>query len=161
MTQKLESLQVSYVNATAVKRILEANLTELQQEQMKSCAPGWEYFKRKCYYFSTDVMNWTDSRDACVTMGGHLLILNSEAEMDFARDNGAGFWIGLSDLDEEGTFRWVDGTLLTNSYLTWSPGQPNNWKNQDCAVFLESDSFLGDDSCDKLHFRICESNCDV
>ncbi|XP_063042523.1 CD209 antigen-like protein E [Engraulis encrasicolus] len=155
-----EDIQAQLDAQTTVNANLTLQIEDLQSK-MSSCSGIRRTYEGRCYYFSTDKMNWTDSRDACESMGGHLLILNDTEEMDFATNHGAGFWIGLSDLDEEGTFRWVDGTLLTNSNLTWSPGQPNNWQNQDCVVFSESNSFLSDDSCDSLRFRICESNCDV
>ncbi|XP_031440628.1 C-type lectin domain family 6 member A-like [Clupea harengus] len=53
--------------------------TELQG--VRKCADDWEYFKGAFYHFSTDKKNWTESRDACVTMGGHLVIINSQQEM--------------------------------------------------------------------------------
>ena len=56
-------------------------LIDVQEEAWEKFSAGWKYFKGSYYYFSTDKKNWTDSRDACVTMGGHLVILNSQAEM--------------------------------------------------------------------------------
>ena len=47
---------------------------------VKKCADDWEYFDGSCYHFSTDKKTWTESRDACVTMGGHLVIINSQQE---------------------------------------------------------------------------------
>uniref|UniRef100_A0A4W4E0D6 C-type lectin domain-containing protein n=1 Tax=Electrophorus electricus TaxID=8005 RepID=A0A4W4E0D6_ELEEL len=50
--------------------------------KMKSnhCARGWKFFSGKCYYFSTDEETWTASRDACVAVGGHLVIVTSTEE---------------------------------------------------------------------------------
>ena len=48
---------------------------------VRKCADDWEYFDGSFYHFSTDEKNWTESRDACVTMGGHLVIINSQQEM--------------------------------------------------------------------------------
>ncbi|XP_031440627.1 C-type lectin domain family 4 member F-like [Clupea harengus] len=125
--------------ATAMTRSLEANLTEtermlieqknrnddLTKENTKlktelqgaKCADDWEYFDGSCYHFSTDVMNWTESRDACVTMGGHLVIITSQQEMDFLKTKTEHHWIGLTDVQEEGKWRWVDNTPLTNPKL--------------------------------------------
>ncbi|XP_063042877.1 uncharacterized protein LOC134437317 [Engraulis encrasicolus] len=80
LTQRLESLQVSYDNATVVIRTLEANLTDVQEEAWEKFSAGWKYFKGSYYYFSTDKKNWADSRDACVTMGGHLVIIETPEE---------------------------------------------------------------------------------
>ena len=42
------------------------------------------------------------------------------------------WWIGLNDLDVEGTFQWVDGSSLTHQ--PWAPGEPNNQGEEDCAM---------------------------
>uniref|UniRef100_A0A8C2ET57 C-type lectin domain-containing protein n=1 Tax=Cyprinus carpio TaxID=7962 RepID=A0A8C2ET57_CYPCA len=44
-----------------------------------ACPKDWEYHAGKCYLFSTNELNWTDSRDSCID-GGHLLIINSRNE---------------------------------------------------------------------------------
>ena len=58
-------------------------------------------------------------------------------------------WIGLNDIDDEGTFVWADGTDSTFTY--WTPGEPNNssdgedctgtngvstWNDFNCAISL-------------------------
>jgi hypothetical protein len=39
--------------------------------------------------------------------------------------------IGLSDAEEEGVYRWFDGTLAT--YTNWRAEEPNNAGNEDCV----------------------------
>jgi len=59
-------------------------------------------------------------------MGGHLAIVETAAEQDFLAGYvaGADVWIGLSDEDENGVFRWIDGTLPR--YTAWNgEGRPN------------------------------------
>ncbi|XP_042566326.1 CD209 antigen-like [Clupea harengus] len=166
-------------------------ITKLKNElQGGKCADGWQYFDGSCYHFSTDTKNWTESRDACVTMGGHLVIINSQQELDFLnarREMGDGrsqrdfHWIGLTDAEEEGEWRWVDNTPLTdpklvqpkhtvltfvsaqyNSHSTqfhwfWGINQPDNYKEwgpQDCAMIFAGK--LYDETCRSLK-RICET----
>uniref|UniRef100_A0A6Q2WUE3 C-type lectin domain-containing protein n=1 Tax=Esox lucius TaxID=8010 RepID=A0A6Q2WUE3_ESOLU len=84
------------------------------------CASGWEFHGSKCYFFSTNKMNWTQSRDNCVSMGGHLVIINSLEEQTFLGDKVGSemhedegkFWIGLTDGHHEGCWLWVDNTTL-------------------------------------------------
>ena len=48
-----------------------------------------------------------------------------ELFLDTADPGGnANFWIGLTDLFEEGNFVWSDGDKST--YQNWLPGEPNN-----------------------------------
>jgi len=41
-------------------------------------------------------------------------------------------WIGLTDVDEEGQFIWLDGSAA--EYTNWNSGEPNNWSgNENCT----------------------------
>ena len=54
--------------------------------------------------------------------------------MESTAPTGSDCWIGLNDLDNEGTFVWADGT--NSSYRNWEAGQPNNLESngdQDCV----------------------------
>ena len=45
---------------------------------------------------------------------------------------GTNCWIGLNDIDNEGTFVWADGSGST--FRFWASGQPNDDQdNQDCV----------------------------
>ncbi|XP_050992594.1 C-type lectin domain family 4 member F-like [Labeo rohita] len=108
------------------------------------CAIHWIHSGGKCYYFSTVKMNWTQSRDYCVTLGAHLVIINSKAEQDFVTSNvEVTSWIGLNDLDTEGHWVWVNNQPLNNSVEFWikrkdDTSEPDNWTKvhpdgEDCA----------------------------
>ncbi|XP_058608510.1 C-type lectin domain family 4 member D-like [Onychostoma macrolepis] len=97
------------------------------------CAVHWIHSGGKCYYFSTVKMNWTQSRDHCVTLGGHLVIINSKAEQDFVTSNvKVTHWIGLNDLDTEGHWVWVNNQPVNDSGEFWIKRgngirEPDNW----------------------------------
>ena len=56
-------------------------------------------------------------------------------------------WIGLNDIDTEGTYVWTDGS--NGDYTNWySPSQPNNLHNQDCVVVFYNDGKWQDVHCD-------------
>jgi hypothetical protein len=75
--------------------------------------------------------NWTNSEAAAVSLGGHLVTINSQAEnawvvsrfSTYGRVN-RGLWIGLTDQRSEGTFEWVSGEPFT--YSNWGQDEPNN-----------------------------------
>ncbi|XP_052389858.1 hepatic lectin-like [Carassius gibelio] len=135
------------------------------------CAIEWIHFGGKCYYYSKVKMNWTQSRDHCVTLGGHLVIINSKAEQDFVISKVKGsHWIGLNDLDIEGHFVWVNNQALNNSLEFWMKredgnNEPDNWtKNhpagEDCTCLGHlsgASEFWLDDFCFEEKKFVCET----
>ncbi|KAG7486774.1 hypothetical protein JOB18_038216 [Solea senegalensis] len=119
---------------------------------------GWLYFNQSVYYISSVENSWQDSRDDCLQRGADLIIVNSKEEHEFTRLFRQSFWIGLSDTETEGTWKWVDGTLLRQSF--WFAGEPNSYqgKNEDCGdtKFFVFENSWNDEECDWKHFWICE-----
>ena len=86
------------------------------------------------YYRSTGSMLWTDAKQACISMGGHLVTLANAAEQTFVFNTWPSGWIGFTDEAIEGNFAWVTGEPVT--YTNWNPGEPNNAGNEDYAQFV-------------------------
>uniref|UniRef100_A0A8C7KYG5 C-type lectin domain family 4 member A-like n=1 Tax=Oncorhynchus kisutch TaxID=8019 RepID=A0A8C7KYG5_ONCKI len=119
--------------------------------QPMNCAEGWEYYGGKCYYFSPDKLTWAQSRDECVTRGGHLVIIGSQEEQKFldqkigtkiSTDPEDKFWIGLTDSINENKWLWVDNSSLSTSF--WLGGrEPDDWKeeNPDDELSTHNHSF--------------------
>lgn len=145
----------------------------------KKCAVGWQYFDGSCYYLSTDEMNWTESRDACVNMGGHLVIIKSTEEMNFLTDVGQNdtawetrFWMGLIQEEQEGRWYWLDNETLSNTTF-WFGNNPNDWKGdgrdgEDCGLVIlrGTPSYpnrgWNDGGCHAILRRICEAkSCSI
>ncbi|XP_026012972.1 CD209 antigen-like protein C [Astatotilapia calliptera] len=89
-------------------------------EPCYKCEDDWKEHGGNCYYFSTNSSSWNESRTVCKTKGGDLVKIDSEEEQNFLRKNvqqkmeihDIPFWIGLTDLAEEGRWLWVDGGWL-------------------------------------------------
>jgi hypothetical protein len=78
-------------------------------------------------YVLTPVMSWTDAEAYANSLGGHLVVINSQAEQDLLVSEFGGtepLWIGLTDLQINGVYQWVNGDPLT--YTNWLAGEPNN-----------------------------------
>uniref|UniRef100_A0AAV2MFT9 C-type lectin domain-containing protein n=1 Tax=Knipowitschia caucasica TaxID=637954 RepID=A0AAV2MFT9_KNICA len=125
---------------------------------------GWMSFSGSLYLGSTTKRNWFESRQFCQDQGADLAIITNVQEKDFIssiyKDRR---WIGLSDMQEEGVWRWVDGTKLTTSF--WMSSEPSNdWRNkgEDC-VEINYNGQLGkwnDANCGVAKQFICERRLD-
>ncbi|XP_006115603.2 hepatic lectin-like isoform X12 [Pelodiscus sinensis] len=103
------------------------------------CGPEareWEYFSGKCYYFSLRVTSWQTAKALCEEKHAQLAIINSHAKQNFImyRTRDKRFWIGLSDQNAEGEWKWIDGSDSTAGFTYWKEGEPSDSNhNEDCA----------------------------
>uniref|UniRef100_A0A4W5MSA1 C-type lectin domain-containing protein n=1 Tax=Hucho hucho TaxID=62062 RepID=A0A4W5MSA1_9TELE len=77
------------------------------------CVKEWRTFNSSWYCISNEYKTWEDSRQDCLKRGANLAVINSEEEQVFISQLNTKPWIGLTDKDSEGTWKWVDGTPLT------------------------------------------------
>ncbi|XP_058260437.1 CD209 antigen-like protein E [Hemibagrus wyckioides] len=168
-TAKLMGLKYKATETKQLKEMLKAKYQQVH-ERLSACS-GWKSLGLKCYYFSTDKLNWTQSQDYCVEKGGHLVIITNQPEQNFVvsqiRET---HWIGLNDLETEGQWMWVNNKTLNETRVTYwysapgRPDEPDNWKVEDPAG--ENCAALGNDgsspnkwfdaSCRKQKQFICE-----
>uniref|UniRef100_A0A3B1JHJ7 C-type lectin domain-containing protein n=1 Tax=Astyanax mexicanus TaxID=7994 RepID=A0A3B1JHJ7_ASTMX len=100
------------------------------------CPHRWKYFNYSLYYIVTEKKRWSESKKDCEQKGAGLAIINSkeeqvrERERETERDTEA--WIGLTDAETEGVWKWVDDSVLTTKL--WWTGEPNNYRNEDCTI---------------------------
>ena len=70
-------------------------------------------------------VTWHQAKQQAEDMGGHLATLTSDAENTYVYDNfGTSAWLGGTDEDSEGTWRWVTGEPW--GYTRWHSAQPDN-----------------------------------
>jgi len=79
----------------------------------------------KYYCSNINTLTWHQAQDLAVNLGGHLAIINDAGENEFIRNNIIAdyAWIGYTDEDQEGAFRWINGS---SNYTNWNTGEPNN-----------------------------------
>ncbi|PNJ06491.1 CD209 isoform 3 [Pongo abelii] len=139
-------------------------LTQLKAAVERLCHPcpwEWTFFQGNCYFISNSQRNWHDSITACQEVGAQLVVIKSAEEQNFlqlqsSRSNRF-TWMGLSDLNQEGTWQWVDGSPLLPSFKQyWNRGEPNNVGEEDCAEF--SGNGWNDDKCNLAKFWICKKS---
>lgn len=67
-------------------------------------------------------------------------------------------WIGLTDIDKENMFVWVDGTK--SSYRNWETvTEPNNANGNEHCVYMTKDGKWWDVSCNRLYPFLCKMVC--
>ncbi|XP_071843108.1 C-type mannose receptor 2-like isoform X2 [Apostichopus japonicus] len=116
-----------------------------------------------CYLISGP-LTWYGGLAYCSLKGGHMLFIETEAELDFIgtqfiRDYGI-VWTGLNDISTENSYYWENVKPLSNGSF---PVLPNtNWfsshtnvPHSDC-VKLASEGILRAELCQEKYPVICE-----
>ena len=128
------------------------------------CEPGWTLFEPtgKCYRKYSNGKNWTEARSTCQgeVENGDLASIPNQATNDFIltlfQNHKAKKWIGGYDYDEEGVWKWTDGTPW--QYQNWEEDNPSNVNEEDfLAIDLKSGKWWDMIVTKQLHF-ICQYN---
>merc|ERR1712126_126252 len=114
----------------------------------------------KCYLVTHEKVTWYEGDMLCKQSGGMLAEPRSAAETElidqFCLSDGY-YWIGLTDLVEEGTFLW-DSDYSVPDYTNWNPGHPSG--RGDC-VYKEGGSrhleWMNKD-CEFTEHALCQKN---
>ncbi|XP_033992147.1 CD209 antigen-like protein C isoform X3 [Trematomus bernacchii] len=151
LTERLQARDQLLYSVTEERDGLKANLTEKTREvdrlqslskQKKTCPAGWRMVGCVCYLLSTEKASWEQSRQNCRARGADLVIVDSNEEQTFMTSMiKEPTWIGLNDIDQEGTWKWVDGSLLTQKYWGQPPDNGNGdpkWGEEDCACLVNN-----------------------
>ncbi|XP_041036068.1 C-type lectin domain family 17, member A-like [Carcharodon carcharias] len=117
------------------------------------CPSGWKIHNQHCYRFSTDTVNWDSAKQQCESQTSHLIIINTEQEQNSLENNPGDYWIGLTDRESEGNWKWVDGTPV--SFTRWDQGEPNNWNGHENCAIIRSGCW-NDFRCTRYYRFICE-----
>ena len=132
---------------------------------VESCKEGeQERLSEHCYYWSTKTNTWDKAKKECEKMNGKLAAVTSMEIHNFLmRKVNKGnwrtwYWIGGSDKEKEGTWKWEDGSVW--DFTNWASRlnqQPNNWLNQDCLQIYHSWATNGwnDYECNRHRQFIC------
>ncbi|XP_077327873.1 asialoglycoprotein receptor 1-like [Lithobates pipiens] len=128
------------------------------------CSKGWMRYGLSCYSFSSSSRPWNVSKKDCEEREAHLIVINSEGEMNFLHGIASNrwAWIGLTDLD--GTWKWVDGTPYDITPKFWEKGQPNDWMDdryggvEDCTLISPPHHEWNDAHCSLNSYYVCEKD---
>uniref|UniRef100_A0A7N6BNF1 C-type lectin domain-containing protein n=1 Tax=Anabas testudineus TaxID=64144 RepID=A0A7N6BNF1_ANATE len=92
----------------------ERNRLQDLSKQKKTCPAGWTMFNCVCYLLSSKTGSWQTGREDCRQRGADLVVIDSaEVQTFLSRFTKQQTWIGLTDLENEGNWKWIDGTPPT------------------------------------------------
>ncbi len=82
--------------------------------------------KESRYEIIVSDVSWTEARDSAASAGGHLVVINDEAEyrkvLEMAKEKGVSYvWLGCRRVD--GAMTWLDNAQV--DYWPWTPGEPS------------------------------------
>uniref|UniRef100_A0A668U9B8 C-type lectin domain-containing protein n=1 Tax=Oreochromis aureus TaxID=47969 RepID=A0A668U9B8_OREAU len=159
LTTKQDQLQTSYNNLVKERDQLQKRLEDLttNRDDLQRKLQGNYFLMLDGRFISNSNFK---SRQDCLQKGSDLMIINSREEQvcNFVNQFKKRLWIGLTDSETDGTWKWVDGTRMNTSY--WNNGEPNGGKNENCGHIdtYNSENSWNDARCSILHFWICEKS---
>ena len=69
-------------------------------------------------------------------------------------------WIGVSDTEEEGSWRAVDRNQSTQwtlvTYKNWNSGEPNGNRGENCGMMYPNSGFWNDAPCHNSYHYACK-----
>ncbi|KAM3613759.1 uncharacterized protein V6R79_004749 [Siganus canaliculatus] len=135
------------------------------------CPDKWLNVGDQCFLLHTDRHTWQRSKQMCAEAGGHLAILTTKDQLDAVGEEGrriggtfSNYWIGLSDIETEGEWKWVDNSKLkAPTFWDALSSQPDNnpavgEAGEDCAMVSTFSQTWNDVPCFIKYPRICQMN---
>nr|KAI8751878.1 C-type lectin domain family 4 member E-like [Biomphalaria glabrata] len=142
---------------------------ELYQTQLEKCNsnPGFSYWSYgntgACLWQSTDKLSFATAKLSCAAKGAVLFTLKSVDKLHLAQMFSYRYYVGLNDLQTEGTFVFdADNTVLDESLKTqlFQADQPDNYLGiEDCVVYVDWAQRINDVPCYYAEYYICEIFC--
>ncbi|OXB84687.1 UNVERIFIED_CONTAM: hypothetical protein H355_001164 [Colinus virginianus] len=131
------------------------------EEKIKDpgCQEGWKRYGFHCYLVGSALATFSDANKTCEQNKAYLATVETRNEQAFLISltglrSDKYFWLGLSDTEEQGIFRWTSGG--TPTFTHWNSAMPG--KEQGCvAMGTGADAGLWDViSCQETANFLCK-----
>ncbi|XP_072343073.1 C-type mannose receptor 2 isoform X1 [Scyliorhinus torazame] len=114
----------------------------------------WVQFQDAEYKFFEHLSTWPQAQRICTWFGAELASIHSQEELTFlgkilqelSRFQDQFWWIGLHTNENDGRFRWSDGSIL--NFVSWASGRPRPIsRDRKCVYMSPSKEVWGDQRC--------------
>jgi len=133
--------------------------------QAQTCLSNWTAVEGKCLYFSEEKANYFEAETFCMNAGGRLFEAQNNvadvkvSEMALVSEAGlvnfTNYWIGINDLDDEGTFVFnSSGSEIKESM--WAKNQPDNLDGLEHCITVSKKGLWYDELCYLEKNFVCE-----
>ncbi|XP_045173897.2 uncharacterized protein LOC123535345 isoform X3 [Mercenaria mercenaria] len=128
-----------------------------------TCPDNWIAYHSSCYFFEHSAVTFSNAQSFCHARKSTMVHIESASENTFIVDHlntfsnpGNGWWIGMTDSDVEGTWKWTDTNQRVN-YTNWNTSEGNS-DGEDCCILYPSYSFkMADVGCETFNAKpLCE-----
>lgn len=111
-----------------------------------------------CYKVYSFLATWGQAVDKCLNVNSKLVDIKNHDENSFLENllstaSISEAWIGLSDILEDGVFRWRDDTYA--NFTKWGTNEPNGGTTENCTSISVAYSWRDRGCSTSIHF-ICE-----
>ncbi|NWI90584.1 MRC1 protein, partial [Pitta sordida] len=94
-----------------------------------ACLKGWGRHGLYCYLVGHTSVTFSEAKKTCERSSGHLTSIGDRYEQAYLTsltglNSEKYFWIGLSDMEVQGSFEWVTGEDVL--YTNWNAAMPGN-----------------------------------
>ncbi|XP_073430893.1 mannose-binding protein A-like isoform X2 [Dendrobates tinctorius] len=111
----------------------------------------------KTFVTSRKELPFEESKALCLKAGGQVATPRNAEEnkavLEIVQYHDLFTFLGITDIETEGTFRYSDGKSVT--YTNWKAGEPNQHGDEDC-VEMRLNGEWNDGRCKEKRLNICE-----
>ncbi|KAL3856286.1 hypothetical protein ACJMK2_011060 [Sinanodonta woodiana] len=122
---------------------------------------GWTIFQDHYYQYFDLRKTFEEAEAYCYSLNASVSTAKTKEENEYIgalAPYGKNIWIGASDAEKEGVWKWNDGTLV--SWTNWKKGQPDNWTNEDHAILIFHDNTWNDVKNTSKYEFVCKRKFD-
>ncbi|XP_016978380.1 accessory gland protein Acp29AB-like [Drosophila rhopaloa] len=165
---RIESKQTALSNQlTAAEEKTDNQLTTMQKALSKMdrniVLQNFERIGTRLFYIEHKLkVNWRTAEKICMEIGGHLAAFENNQEYNAitAKLSKSNYWLGINDLDRQGTFISLASGKRA-PYLWWRSDEPKyNDSTQHCAYIYDGRMIVLSCVNDVMHF-ICQADDEV